>query len=143
MDGDKIQTVQGTDVVIHKTNGNSALWSDYGTSSTITIFSVKTLILFVFFYFSKYIQWLSFWGVFSFNNFHIFSFTWSIYYKFLVYYENQTVLKERLIVCAYEEYGYATVLPEYTEIYYSIIIWTFRRGDGGECQGYTSGHQGH
>lgn len=66
----------------------------------------------------------------------------NIHEKFLVYFKYHTVLIERLVLCVYEEYRYASLWPE-PRYYHSIINELFRRGDGGECQGSAGGHQSH
>lgn len=57
MDGDKIQTVQGTDVVIHKTNGNSA--NLVRLKNYLNYFYIFSLQRHLSWFFPKYIHWFA------------------------------------------------------------------------------------
>lgn len=110
MDGDKIQTVQGTDVVIHKTNGNSA-----------NLVRLKNYLNYFYIFFSTKTLILVFPEVYPLVCPVVVSLLLliisicarlNIHEKFLVYFKYHTVLIERLVLCVYEEYRYASLWPE-------------------------------
>lgn len=118
MDGDKIQTVQGTDVVIHKTNGNSA--NLVRLKNYLNYFYIFSLQRHLSWFFPKYIHWFALLLFFLLLLIISICARLNIHEKFLVYFKYHTVLIERLVLCVYEEYRYASLWPE-PRYYHSII----------------------